>query len=96
MRDWMDKYSTPPLTIDQQIQLLKDRNLVIDDEAFARRILATIGYYRLTAYLYPFRLKDCSDNFTAGISIEKVCGIIVLTAKCAFCSLTPSSASRSL
>ncbi len=38
----MDKYSKPPLTIDQQIQLLKDRNLVIDDEAFARRILATI------------------------------------------------------
>ena len=68
----MDKYSKPPLTIDQQIQLLKDRNLVIDDEAFARRILATIGYYRLTAYLYSFRLKDGSDNFTAGISIEKV------------------------
>ena len=34
----MDKYTKPPLTIDQQIQLLKDRNLVIHDEVFARRL----------------------------------------------------------
>ncbi len=68
----MDKYTKPPLTIDQQIQLLKDRNLVIHDDVFARRILSTIGYYRLTAYLYPFRLKDGSDNFVPHTSIEKV------------------------
>jgi len=65
-------YLKPSLTIEQQLQLLKKRGVVIDDDVFASRILLTIGYYRLTAYLYPFRLKDCSDNFVPGTSIEKV------------------------
>lgn len=68
----MDKYEKTPLTIEQQIRLLKDRNLVVDNEEFARRILSTVSYYRLTAYLFPFRLKDDSNNFVQGTSIEMV------------------------
>ncbi len=65
-------YLKPPLTIEQQLKLLKTRGVVITDDAFASRILLTIGYYRLTAYLYPFRLKDGTDNFVPGTSMEKV------------------------
>ena len=34
--------------------LLKSRGLVISDEAKAVRYLESIGYYRLSAYMYPF------------------------------------------
>ena len=68
----MDKCTKPPLTIKQQIQLLKSRKIVIGDELIVERILTTVGYYRLTAYLFPFRGKDASDDYAPGTSIEKV------------------------
>lgn len=49
------KYSKPHLTLDQQLQLLADRGLDIDDWELRKADLAAIGYYRLAAYLYPFR-----------------------------------------
>lgn len=35
--------------------LLKNRGLVIDDWKSSRSILGEVGYYRLSAYFYPFR-----------------------------------------
>lgn len=68
----MKKYTKPPLTIDEQLGLLKSRGLIVTDDQFAMHILANVSYYRLTAYLYPFRRKDGSDMFVQGTSIEKV------------------------
>lgn len=45
------KYAT---TIEEQIQLLKDRGLLIPDETKAKEVLLDIGYYRLGSYLFPF------------------------------------------
>lgn len=39
-----------PLTYLEQIELLKNRNLLINDEDFAKKILSSINYYRLSAY----------------------------------------------
>ena len=39
---------------DEQLFRLKERGLIIDDEAKALGYLKTIGYYRLSGYLYPF------------------------------------------
>jgi len=50
-------YTKPPLTVQEQINLLKNRGLQIDDEAKAERYLKNISYYRLSGYMYPF-LKD--------------------------------------
>ena len=44
----------PATTIDEQIDLLKERGLTIQDEHKAREILLDIGYYRLGFYLFPF------------------------------------------
>lgn len=68
----MQKYTKTPLDIGEQIELLKSRDAAIEDDAFVSRILATVGYYRLTAYLYPFRRKDGSEGFVPGTSIDKV------------------------
>jgi abortive infection bacteriophage resistance protein len=45
----------PFLPVDDQIELLKSRGMIIADEDIARRCLRRIGYYRLSAYWYPFR-----------------------------------------
>lgn len=47
------KYAT---TIEEQIQKLKDRGLLIDDEEKAKEVLLDIGYYRFGSYLFPYEL----------------------------------------
>lgn len=37
----------PFMSIDDQIQLLKNRNLIITDEEKAKTVLSTVNYYRL-------------------------------------------------
>jgi abortive infection bacteriophage resistance protein len=49
------KYSKPHLPYDQQLQRLVDRGLTYSDQSRAVRSLQHIGYYRLSAYTYPFR-----------------------------------------
>lgn len=44
-----------PTTVDEQLKKLTDRGCFIADEAFAKRKLRQINYYRLTAYFLPFR-----------------------------------------
>lgn len=50
----MQHYQKPPLDIPAQIQKLKQRGLVIDDETRAASYLTRIGFYRLSAYFIPF------------------------------------------
>lgn len=47
-------YLKPPLSIEQQIRKLIQRGLQIDDVRQASDYLATIGFYRLSAYFIPF------------------------------------------
>lgn len=48
-------YGKPHLTLDEQLAQLAARGLRIEDPAAARRVLETVGYYRFSAYAYPFR-----------------------------------------
>ncbi|MFC0820961.1 Abi family protein [Moraxella marmotae] len=49
--------SKPKAWIDtpDQLDLLKKRGLVIDDDGRALHYLQSLGYYRLSGYIYPFR-----------------------------------------
>ncbi len=58
-----------PTTFEEQIQILKSRGLVIDDEDFAIRTLRHINYYRLSAY--TLSLKQ-DDKFLSGTSFEHI------------------------
>lgn len=51
----MPPYTKPYLTVPQQIALLEARGMVIADHAKATEYLSRLGYYRLSAYWYPFR-----------------------------------------
>ncbi|HET6294972.1 MAG TPA: Abi family protein [Kribbella sp.] len=48
-------YIKPHRTYEEQLKLLQGRGLEVSDEEAALRLLRTVGYYRLSAYVYPFR-----------------------------------------
>lgn len=52
------KYSKQPLSIEKQIEKLKQRGLVVDNEKVAANYLSNISYYRLRAYTYPFQYNN--------------------------------------
>ncbi len=56
------KYHKQPLTLEQQVQRLKERGLVFDDENEAKAYLFNISYYRLRAYTYPFQDNSEGSN----------------------------------
>ena len=63
----------PPTTYDQQIELLKKRGVIIDDNDFARLILERLNYYRLSAYCLPFKKEN--DCFETGTTLESIFSI---------------------
>ena len=62
-------YSSPK----ELIRLLQSRGLSISDTAKAERYLSTIGYYRLSAYMYPFLIFPKSlHRYKPDSSFQKV------------------------
>lgn len=65
-------YQKPPTTIPEQIEKLKSRGLTIDNDERAAKYLTTIGYYRLTGYMYHMQLADGSHKFKNDISFDDI------------------------
>lgn len=62
-------YSTPQ----ELVQLLKTRGMEITDEEKAQHYLSHIGYYRLSAYMYPLlSIPKEQHLFKRGVSFGKV------------------------
>lgn len=55
-------YKKPFLSFADQLQLLKERGLGMTDEVAALDYLRRIGYYRLSAYWYPFRKTSLQQD----------------------------------
>ena len=47
-----------PTTFEQQLDKLKSRGCIIEDEKKALTVLRRVNYYRLTAYFLPFTDND--------------------------------------
>ena len=47
-----------PTTIEEQIKLLKSREVVIEDENFAKKFLRIYNYYFVTGYLHPYKTSE--------------------------------------
>ncbi|WEG09306.1 Abi family protein [Microbacterium horticulturae] len=66
----------PYKTYVEQLAILKSRGMVVPDEADAIDLLRRVGYYALSGYSYPFRLKDANgarmSTFRAGTSIHQI------------------------
>ncbi len=63
-------YHKPPKSFAEQLQQLKARNLIVDDDAKALSILANISYYRLSAYFLPYQTKK--DWFDDGTTFKQI------------------------
>lgn len=48
----------PFKTIEEQIAILENRGLIIDDKELAKKSLANLNYYRLSAYTLTLRKDD--------------------------------------
>ena len=64
--------SKTPLSYQAQIDLLKSRGLIVDDEPFALHCLAHHNYYRLSAYRFPFTVQGDPDTFLPHTNFEQI------------------------
>lgn len=80
----MVKYVKPPLTYKEQVALLESRGMVIVNEMRVERHLASISYYRLSAYMLPFKQKEngvISERFREGVTWDMVYDLYVFDRK---------------
>lgn len=63
------KYEKPFLSLEEQAELLISRGLKADPGELIP-LLSSIGYYRLSGYLYPFRHGP--DAYRDGVSLDKI------------------------
>ena len=60
------KYDKRPKTFEEQLALLKERGMIVDDDAPALHALSHCNYYRLRGYWIPFEERDPSTAHGAG------------------------------
>ena len=65
------KTHQPPMNIDEQIDNLKDKGLIIKDEEYARSILNDISYFRLIK-AFSLGLKEKNGKYYEGIEFEHI------------------------
>ena len=65
-------YSKETLTIQQHIDQLKQRGLIIKDEKFSSHYLAHISYYRLAGYWWPMQADKVEHKFKPNSKFEDV------------------------
>lgn len=76
-------YTKPYLSLNDQLALLKSRGLQVADDAQAIECLHRNGYYRLSAYWYPFREIVAtnpprrSDNFLGDSRFEDAAALYI-------------------
>lgn len=63
-------YTKPALSYLEQLNQLKDRGLLITDEAKTLHLLENISYYRLSGYWYPLLIDKNNHLFKPGSNFE--------------------------
>ena len=80
----MEQYNKPPLTYKEQVELLKSRGVQFADEQRAVRHLANISYYRMSAYMLPYKKKEGEniiDQFKEGTTWDMIHQLYVFDRK---------------
>ena len=80
----MEVFNKPPLTYEKQVELLLSRGLIVTDRKRAERHLANISYYRLSAYMLPYKKKEDGiiiDAFKEGTTWDDIYDLYVFDRK---------------
>lgn len=80
MSDERKIYTKKPLSIDEQVALLKSRGLQLpsDDEDLLRYYLHNVNYYHLSIY---FKFFQNNDTFTEGTTFSEVLSVYIFDNK---------------
>lgn len=75
----MVQFTKPPFSIDEQIDLLTSRGMVITDRARVARYLSHISYYRLRGYWMPFERQGTGPDhvFRDGTTFDAVLDLYI-------------------
>jgi abortive infection bacteriophage resistance protein len=80
-------YTKPWISFSDQLQQLKYRGMLVEDDSAAENYLDRIGYYRLSGYWYPFRRIDPTnpkkrlDQFEGGTHFTDALDLYVFDKK---------------
>ena len=78
------EFTKPTLTYNEQITLLKNRGLIFGNEISAKEKLSSISYFRLSAYMLPFRKKEgdiLTNEFKNSTKWEDIYNLYVFDRK---------------
>lgn len=64
----------PPTTLEEQVDILRSRNLFIDDDVQVMHVLEKSNYYRLRGYYIHLQIKD-TDDFKPGVSFTQIAAL---------------------
>lgn len=68
-------------TIDEQIDILKARGLVVEDEKQAREVLFRENYFFISGYRHMFTLPGSKNQFIPGTQFEELYGVFTFDRK---------------
>jgi abortive infection bacteriophage resistance protein len=74
------KFNKPPLSLDEQINLLVQRGLIIENHDRARHYLGHLNYFRLRGFWVPFETTTVADGehqFKTGTCFEDILELYV-------------------
>ncbi|WP_396159516.1 Abi family protein [Flavobacterium sp.] len=66
------KYEKKPFSCEEHVEILKDRGLKIPNEERAIKYLNTVGYFRLTGYMYHLQENDGTHKFKGEVSFDDI------------------------
>nr|VFK37084.1 MAG: Abortive infection bacteriophage resistance protein [Candidatus Kentron sp. SD]VFK41155.1 MAG: Abortive infection bacteriophage resistance protein [Candidatus Kentron sp. SD] len=75
------KFSKPPKTFEEQMDLLENRGMIINDRAAASHHLAHLNYYRLTAYWRSFQEDTVTHRFKQGTLFDEAINLYMFDKK---------------
>lgn len=81
-------YKKPATEIQKQIEILIDRNLAIPSKERASKYLKTVGYYRLSGYMYHLQQADSSHIFKDGTDFDDIINTYTFDKKLRFLTLS--------
>ena len=59
-------------TLDEQVNILRNKNLIIDDEEYVKNILLRENYFFISGYRYPFMRSNVDKHFLDGVTFEEM------------------------
>lgn len=83
------RYTNRAITTEQQIDILKERGLLIDDVERAVKALDIISYFRLAGYWRHFEADHTTHQLEKVVVLQILSTCIPLISNLGLCSLLP-------